>query len=112
MADKKAQTIEETVIKVLRRREYQKGGASELRIVRWTVDGKTHPAQLERREKYQSDHGEKLGKSKGLSVEDVTFILTHKDEIIALMLGQASAPASAAPTQANPPTPAGRPSPF
>ena len=78
--------IQTKVIKVLSRQDYDKGGASELRIISWIVNGSTKPPTLERREKWATEGGEeRAGKAKGLSASDVWYILENMHEIGKLM---------------------------
>lgn len=78
--------IKEDVLLVLKRDEYKRGGASELRIVRWIIDGKTGQPFLERREKWQTEDGfQKMGKAKGLSAGDFWTILERAEEIGRIM---------------------------
>jgi hypothetical protein len=78
--------IREDVLLVLKRDEYKRGGASELRIVRWIIDGKTGQPFIERREKWQTEDGfQKMGKAKGLSAGDFWLILERAEEIGRIM---------------------------
>jgi len=78
--------IKVNVVKVLSRQEYEKGGASELRIIEWIVNGNKKAPTLERREKWIGHDGEeRAGKAKGLSASDVWIILENMREIGKLM---------------------------
>ena len=61
---------------------FDKGGGSELRVIAWVVNGSEKPPQLERREWWMGEDGERRpGKAKGLSRTDFEFILKHRTEI-------------------------------
>lgn len=76
--------IQARVIKVFDEQgiEYDRGGGSDLRIIAWIVNGSEKSPQLERRDWWRGEDGEKkTGKAKGLSVGDFQFILENAQEI-------------------------------
>jgi hypothetical protein len=78
-------SIECKVVKVLQEQKSQ-GGSNQLRVVRWLVDGKEQGAQLEKRNFYIDKSGEeKIGKAKGLSKDEVKYIVDSWKDIEKLM---------------------------
>lgn len=79
--------IEPKVYKVYKEDQY-KAGTSELRLISWVVNGKPMPPRLERRDFfYGTDGSKKTAKCKGLTYEDITFIVDNAREIQNLMVG-------------------------
>lgn len=82
-----AKSFQERIYEVYRHDEYKTGG-SELRLMAWVVDDVEKPARVERRDYFlDSDGNRKNGKAKGLTYEDITFIIQHGKEIQDKMLG-------------------------
>ncbi len=78
-------TIECKVVKVLQEQK-STGGSNQLRVVRWSVDGKDTGSQLEKRNFYlDKDGAEKIGKAKGLNKDEVKYIVENWKEIEKLM---------------------------
>lgn len=84
---KDAKDIREVVIKVIERTEGHRG-ATEIRIVSWIIDGKTHAPGLEKREKFKTEDGERSGKAKAFSLIDLRMIQDRWDEIMGAMQGR------------------------
>jgi hypothetical protein len=76
-----AKEITMSVLKTFSEKAFR-GTIVRLQVVKWN-DNKP---VLEKREFYlDGDGGEKTGKAKGLTKEDVEIILAHKGEILTLM---------------------------
>lgn len=79
--------FEARVYEVYIHNEYKTGG-SELRLMAWIVDGSEKPIRVERRDYFLDAEGnKKSGKAKGLTYEDITYILEHGTEIQNKMMG-------------------------
>lgn len=100
--------ITEHVHKVLARQEYDRGGASELRLESWIRKGKDGPVSIARRDKWKTEDGEeRSGKAKGINASDLFLILENIREIgrimgvpaakITGMIQEATAPAASQP---------------
>lgn len=97
---KPTKNIQEDVLKIYDRGEGIRG-ATELRVVRWIVDGKPTQIVIERRERFRKEHGEVPGKASGLNLADLLLIEQHMDEIKAFMRGR-RIPVAAAPDKPEP----------
>ena len=61
-------------------------GSTRIRVVRWLVDGNDTGTVLEKRNFYTTKEGEeRMGKAKGFTREDVSYIVSHWAEIEPLL---------------------------
>ena len=77
--------IESTVLKILSEKKTGRG-TTRLRVVKW---GKW-PASVEKRDFWideEDDNTEKMGKAKGLKLDDIEVIVTNVEEIRKLLKG-------------------------
>ncbi|QOR55562.1 MAG: hypothetical protein UMS36scaffold28_52 [Phage 59_13] len=79
--------IESEVLWVISSRESERGGTgTELRVVRWIIDGKPAKPLLEKRDWFASQDGEiKPGKARGLNSFDLAKIVMNVRKIAHLM---------------------------
>lgn len=81
---KDAKDIVEKVLRVFDRVESGKT-ILEIRVVSWIIDGKVMSPGLEKREKFRTENGERIGKAKSFNIADLALIKNHWDEIMSTM---------------------------
>ncbi len=83
-----AKDIREDVLWVIQEQQNEKsGGGTDLRIIRWIVDGKPGKPMLEKRDWYLSEDGDrKAGKAKGMTAGDFYLIVKNLRVIAAQLL--------------------------
>lgn len=122
-----AKDIREDILWVIQEQINEKsGGGTDLRVIRWIIDGKPIKPALEKRDWFLSPEGDrKLGKAKGMGAGDLYLIIKnikaiaklleikpqHLDEALQIAMFQDEKPSSEAKTQAPPSSMSSNPNP-
>jgi hypothetical protein len=80
MAKESAKVFEEKVLKVIAESTNDRGGGTVLRVMSWVVDGKVGKPQIDKRDWWQTEDGDRrIGKAKGLTGFDLLTILKNAE---------------------------------
>lgn len=102
MPDKK--DIRSNVLKVFEEKK-ARSGTTRLRAVDWIIDGKHYPL-LEKREFFEKDGQEKIGKAKGMNLNDMLIVKDNFPEILTLLQALPNDDVDAAAPESKPAGPA------
>jgi len=88
MVAKQKNNIEEKVIRVIHDEEGESGG-TQIRILKWVIDGKESQTYLEKRQyRIQPDKSKYFNKAKGFTKRDLNVLAENWDSIAELMEAQ------------------------